>query len=104
MNFSNLIYNNDIEGVKRLIEGGCSPNEYLEAGETPLCLAVSFENKEIIEILLNAGADVNAVDKFGFTPLVGAVLAGNISVINLFMDFGIDISLEELIKLYKNID
>lgn len=75
MNFSNLIYNNDIEGVKRLIEGGCSPNEYLEAGETPLCLAVSFENKEIIEILLNAGADINLSQKddLAYTPLICAI-------------------------------
>ncbi|MHC1682953.1 MAG: ankyrin repeat domain-containing protein [Clostridiaceae bacterium] len=118
MKFSNLIFNNDIEGVKRLIEGGCSPNEYSERGETPICLAIALENKEIVEILLNAGADINLPQKddLGYTPLICAIRncrGENLEMVKFLVEKGADIEkgdsrngtalLHSCITAYKNI-
>ena len=68
------VLDQDLNGLKSLLENGEDPNtEDLQKG-TPLHLAVQQNsNKEIVELLLKHGAKVNAEDTFGATPLLEAV-------------------------------
>jgi ankyrin repeat protein len=118
MNFSNMIFNQDIEGIKKAIEGGWCPNECSETGETALCLAVALENKEIIEMLLNAGADINQPQKddLAYTPLICAIRncrSENLEMIKFLVEKGAELEkgdsrdgtalLHSCITAYKNI-
>ena len=41
----------------------------LRNGSTPLHVAVSEDNRDVVQVLLQAGANVNAQDKYKRTPL-----------------------------------
>jgi len=61
VNAQNTVARADSDGIKR-------------AGETPLTLALlSYEHKEMVELLLTHGADVNVMLSGGTTPLSRAI-------------------------------
>merc|ERR1719210_1472798 len=63
------IEKNDVDNVNTLIKSGVDVKSVDYDMRTPLHVAVSGGNFEIIEALHKAGADVNAKDNFGLTPL-----------------------------------
>merc|ERR1712038_270436 len=63
------IEKNDVDNVNTLIKSGVDVKSVDYDMRTPLHVAVSGGNFEIIEALHKAGADVNAQDNFGLTPL-----------------------------------
>jgi ankyrin repeat protein len=78
---------NDISAIKELIAAGAdideeNTHEYM-AGNTPLFMAASEDNEELIRFLIKNGADVNAKSKKGKTPLSLAVEAGHTKIIEL---------------------
>lgn len=118
MNFTDLIFNRDIDGIKKLLGEGWSPNEPSEKGETALCEAIALENKEIIEILLEAGADINLSQKddLAYTPLICAIRncrGENLEMVKFLVKKGADLEkgdsrdgtplLHACICAYKNI-
>jgi ankyrin repeat protein len=72
------LYDGELDVVLRLLVNGCNPNEYLASGQTPLHLAVSQNNVQLVEILLKGGADpalqVQGPDS-ELTPLYQALAA-----------------------------
>ncbi|MGO0306135.1 ankyrin repeat domain-containing protein [Endozoicomonas acroporae] len=62
----------DLASVKTLLEQGADIESRDRYGETPLFLAVTPENKEVLNFLLAAGASVNVRNSSGQTPLHGA--------------------------------
>ena len=61
-NYSNAIFDNNVENVKQLITNGKDFNIPDESGILPIFTAVSSDNIEITEILLKAGANPNHKD------------------------------------------
>lgn len=57
----------------------------VNGAELPLCLAVSFERTQMIELLLEFGADVNAANRRGHTPLYHAVDQGRLEAVELLL-------------------
>lgn len=55
--------------LEQLLQNGCNPNFYGQAGWTPLMHAVVFENLEAVMILLKYGADPLAKTKNGDSVL-----------------------------------
>jgi ankyrin repeat protein len=49
----------DFQLAKSLLEGGANPNVRMENGVTPLWLAVSIDDTNMIKLLIDHGADIN---------------------------------------------
>lgn len=78
--------NGQAAGVEFCLDHGADPNQSVsisisgDGGEdvlihgiTPLHLAASVENPEIIKILLRKGADLNSISGLGFSPLMHSI-------------------------------
>ena len=65
------------EVAAALIQAGADVNARNATGATPLYLAASAENTDILNVLLEAGADVSVRDYDGRTPLEAAEDAGS---------------------------
>jgi cytohesin len=59
----------NIEAVKQHLAAGTDVNTKRSDGWTPLFMAISYAQKEIIELLIAEGANVNAKSNDGETPL-----------------------------------
>ena len=81
------IENSDIEGVRRLIKNGVDLNKIDDFGLTPLHMAVSCENLDIIELLIIEGADVNKVDDNGNPPIL-LVGSQDEKIIKMLLEYG----------------
>lgn len=89
--FYDAVKGNEVSVVKAFIEAGIDVNakSSLGAGRTPLMLAASNGNKEIVQMLLDAKADVNdAEDENNDTALLLAALEGKEEVVRLLLDAG----------------
>ena len=62
--------------AKVLLAAGADPSGRNGQGMTPLQIAASRDNVEMVQLLLKAGADVNAVDNVGRTALWEALHQG----------------------------
>ena len=59
---------------------------------TPLTLAATQGNEDIVRLLLDEGANVNMVNYYGITPLISAVWNGNENIIRFLLDRGADVN------------
>ena len=82
------IENRDVAAVKNALARHADVNELDGSGFTPLHLAVSQNNVEIIELLLKAGADVRQVDRSGLDALSEAVMCNRPEIVKLLLDHG----------------
>jgi ankyrin repeat protein len=79
-----VVYAGDVNAVRAFLSEGDDMNrmcrcDFAGGGEvTPLCLAASTGNLQLIDLLINAGADVNRA--IGETPLHRAVYLANGSI------------------------
>ena len=65
--------------VQHIMEFNIDPNTTLISGITPLIIASSFGNADVLDCLLEAKADVNSTDQDGYSPLTYAI-TGNTSL------------------------
>ena len=66
------IQNDDLEGVRAVLDGGTPPNSVVQ-GTSALLFAASEGTEEIALLLLERGADPKEVGQNGFTPLHAAM-------------------------------
>ena len=82
----------DIHGVKWHLEQGADINAPYK-NTTLLHEAVSYDHKEIVELLIDKGAELNIKDDDGVTPLHEAVVSiGQKDIIELLITNGADIN------------
>jgi ankyrin repeat protein len=79
----------DTAGVRELLKAGASPNARDYWGDSPLLVAVRFDDPELVQILLDAGAYVDVRGR-GYTPLGLAARNNNIEVLRLLLRAGAD--------------
>ena len=96
------IDSNNLERVKEAIWRHARVNEPNRSGETPLKLAVTYGNIEIIKYLLENGADPNQRTGVGDYPIHGA---DSPEIVRLLWKYGADInSIDDRgLSLYESI-
>jgi len=67
----------DVQLAGRLLKRGININARNQYGLTPLHVAVTNDDKAMIEFLLKNGADIDAPDQDGWTPLHAAAHWGS---------------------------
>ena len=76
----------DIETAKLLLAAGADPKLANRLGVTPLGIASTNGNADMIRILIKAGADANAPDSVGEPPLWAAVRSGSLDAVKALAD------------------
>ena len=89
------LWNEDIDGVKDLLEKGADPNAQTSCGTRPLLIAAKKENTEIIKILVENGAKVDGKDNNGLTPLMSAASAGKASNVEVLIAAAADLNAKD---------
>jgi len=83
------VANNDMDTVRRLLEGGANPNAVDQRGYPALLVASLTESPEIVTTLINKGAAVDGASRDnGFTPLIAAAVKGNTGIVRILIAKG----------------
>lgn len=92
----NLCLKNDVDGVKKCLQGDVDVNKANIYGHTPLMVAADSDAYEIVQMLIEAGANVNFCTPLqgGHCPLAYAACTkpNNKSMIKLLYEAGADIN------------
>jgi hypothetical protein len=84
---------NDTAAVRKLLDGGASPNEgSFIGGRTPIFFAMMHRNREMADAMIAKGADIHAQDASGSTPLMWAAYDdnGDAALVNRLLALGAD--------------
>ena len=74
--FFDLIAEENLQHIREFINKGCDINFQIEDGVTPLMMAASTGNLEMVQLLVQTGANVNQTDTYGNSSLMYAALEG----------------------------
>jgi ankyrin repeat protein len=75
----------DLEAVRLLIGAGADVNAKVEDNDTALHRAVSFQHKDVIELLLSSGASTVELNVDGMSPIDLSKELGDDEIINLLL-------------------
>ena len=85
----------DVATAKLLLAAGADPKLANRLGVTPLAVAATNGNAEMIRVLLDAGADVNLLDSVGEPPLWAAVRNGSLEAVTVLADRGASLTFKD---------
>ncbi len=85
--------NDCIESVRLLIEAKADVNGVDSEGQTPIMLAASIGNKNIVDLLLGEGAELDIQDCDEYTALMYAAVNGNEECLSALINAGADINI-----------
>ena len=83
------------ETVKLLVDHGADVAALDMTNSTPLHVAVSSWNIDVIRILVEGGADVNAQNETDSTPLHIASIGGGAETVQLLLEHGADATIRD---------
>jgi len=89
-----IVYDNDLEALKKEIENGTDVNLQNYYGWTPLHIAIRRDRRDMVAYLLEQGADINRVDGVGWTPLMEAVMDDMPELCALLIEKGADVTIK----------
>ncbi len=72
--FSDVVYQDDTEAFKAMIESGADINMQNKYGWTLLHIAIRRDRRDMVEYLIANGADINRPDAVGWTPLMESIM------------------------------
>lgn len=88
-----IVYDNDLEALKKETENGTDINLQNQYGWTPLHIAIRRDRRDMVAYLLEQGADIDRVDGVGWTPLMEAVMDDMPELCKFLIDNGADVSI-----------
>jgi len=88
-----IVYDNDLEALKREIGNGMDVNLQNTYGWTPLHIAIRRDRRDMVAYLLEQGADINKVDGVGWTPLMEAVMDDMPELCAFLIEKGADVTI-----------
>ena len=91
--FADIVYQDDTEAFKALIDAGADVNMQNRYGETLLHISIRRDRREMVTILLDNGADINRQDAPGWTPLMECVMDDMPELCALLIEKGADKSI-----------
>lgn len=80
-----VIYNDNVEFLKKLLQFGVNKNSQNNEGETPAFVAAKNGSTDALRTLQQAGADLNQTNHQGVTPLFIAAQLGNFEIIKVLL-------------------
>ena len=91
--FADIVYQNDLEAFKALIEAGADVNMQNRYGETLLHITIRRDRREMVKILVDNGADINRRDAPGWTPLMECVMDDMPELCGYLIEKGADMTI-----------
>ena len=89
-----LVYENDLDGFKELINSLDDCNIQDKYGWTPLHLAIRRGREEMVHFLVEEkGVDLNIQDEAGWTPLMEAIMDDFPQIVKYLTEHGADLSI-----------
>lgn len=89
-----IVYDNDLEALKKEIENGMDVNLQNYYGWTPLHIAIRRDRRDMVTYLLEQGADIDRVDGVGWTPLMEAVMDDMTELCAFLIEKGADVTVK----------
>ena len=89
-----IVYDNDLEALKKEIENGMDVNLQNKYGWTPLHVAIRRDRRDMVAYLLEQGADIDRVDGVGWTPLMEAVIDDMPELCAFLLEKGADVTIK----------
>ena len=86
---------NDVDGIRRALDGGTAIEFRDDQGRTALIIAAYSRHAEAVEVLCHRGADVNARDNNGCTALIYAAYYDIPEVADVLLKYNADPSLTD---------
>src|ERR1700691_4644953 len=91
----NAISGGDLKTMESLLSAGVDPNLPDPHGQTPLYLAMRFDQPAVVELLLTSHADPNApvrknAGQYSVPPLQYATQSGNFRIASILIAAGAD--------------
>lgn len=82
-------YNGNVEALKQHIAAGSNLNEPdPTSGSTALITAATFDNREVVKVLIEGGADLNLQNREGSTPLHTATFLCRTEIVEMLLKAG----------------
>ncbi len=92
--FDFLAKNNNVEGVRAMLQFGVDINSRNQAGGTPLMTAAWYDCLSVVNFLCTNGADINARDDYGDTALILKAEGETAVTVKILLECGADPSLK----------
>ncbi|WP_304543686.1 ankyrin repeat domain-containing protein [Sulfurimonas microaerophilic] len=81
----------DFDTLMLLIEFGADPFDFDDEGVSVFDIAITYDNKEMVNYLIEKGRDVNQTNRrSGFTPLMAAACYGRAEIAKILVQNGVD--------------
>ena len=87
----------DMETLMLLIESGADIFDFDDEGVSVFDMAVTYDNKEMINYLIEQGKDVNhTTRKSGFTALMAAACYGRVEIAQILLENGANVEAKDI--------
>ncbi len=88
--FEKVVYDNDFNKFKEMVEALDDINIQNKYGWTLLHITIRRDRREMVNFLLEKGADINKIDGVGWTPLMEAIMDDMPELVKILVDAGAD--------------
>ena len=91
--FEEVVYREDFELFKNLVDNLDDINIQNKYGWTLLHITIRRGQKQMLEYVLDKGADIDRVDGVGWTPLMESIMDDKAELCKLLLDRGADVNI-----------